>query len=96
MSQERIYCLVTYNGDRTKFLSSVDSLCPYRLTPEGNTEQEILCRRSPGDVGAPAVDIVMHVEPYLRHDAAAVGKVIGMRWVILKKTTEQNKDENYE
>ena len=79
---ERILFIVTYSGDITEKLKACGTQCPYRLTPEGNTEQQVECFRGLAASRAHTQSLVREIAPILLKDCAKNGTVINFRWVI--------------
>jgi len=81
MSDERIQCIVTYDGDVTKQLIECKSQCPMRLNKDGNTEQRVDVARGKLFTGVPDDMMFEAIEPVILSECAKNGNVINVRWI---------------
>jgi hypothetical protein len=83
MSDRALYqFIVTYRGDVTKTLTACGTKCPFRLTPEGNTEQVMHVNRGLGSAGYTDQSFMNLTEQLILKDCKKVGEIISQKWIV--------------
>ena len=79
---EIIKAILTYKGDLTGKFTTRRINTPFRLTTEGNTEQEIDCFRGFDAKDASILELTQTVEPFILKDARKNGTVLSCKWIV--------------